>query len=177
MLNGSMLLDLSKIRTAHERYEKVYAADAFKASADYRIVEPVALAFDIFKDKTQFRLVGTLKTVLELPCSRCLEPFRLPVDSEFDLRYQPHTPHAAGDEREVEEDDLTTAFYDNDEIDLGQLMEEQFYLSLPMKPLCIEDCKGLCAQCGKNLNRETCDCKRDWEDPRLAALRQLRTKN
>ena len=47
-------------------------------------------------------------------------------------------------EREIEEDDLTTAFYENDEIDLGQLMREQFYLALPMKPLCRDDCQGLC---------------------------------
>ena len=171
------MLDLGKIRTAHERYEKVYAPDAFKTSGEYRIVEPVALAFDIFKDKDQFRLVGDVKTVLELPCSRCLEPFRSPVDSHFDLRYQPHAENTGEGEREVEEDDLTTAFYRNDEIDLGQLMEEQFYLSLPMKPLCADDCKGLCPQCGKNLNRETCDCKRGWEDPRFAALRELKTEH
>jgi uncharacterized protein len=172
-----MLLDLSKIRTAHERYEKVYQPDAFTSSADYRSVEPVSLAFDIFKDKDQFRLVGDVRTTLELPCSRCLESFRWPVDSHFDLRYQPKTHNTGEGEREIEEDDLTTAFYENEEIDLGQLMEEQFYLSLPMKPLCTEDCKGLCPQCGKNLNRETCDCTRDWDDPRFAALRELKTKN
>lgn len=172
-----MLLDLSKIRTPHERYDQVYRADAFTSGGEYRIVEPVALAFDIFKDKDQFRLVGDVKTVLELPCSRCLESFRWPVDSHFDLRYQPHAHNAGEGEREVEEDDLTTAFYQNDEIDLGQLMEEQFYLSLPMKPLCADDCKGLCPQCGTNLNRETCDCKRDWDDPRFAALRELKSKS
>jgi uncharacterized protein len=77
-------------------------------------------------------------------------------------------------EREVEEDDLSTAFYENDEIDLGQLMREQFYLSLPMKPLCLDDCQGLCPQCGTNLNRGTCGCQRTWEDPRFAPLRALK---
>ena len=56
--------------------------------------------------------------------------------SAFDLRYQPHAVNTGEGEREIEEDDLTTAFYENDEIDLGQLMREQFYLALPMKPLC-----------------------------------------
>jgi len=172
-----MLLDLGKIRTAHARYEKAYSPDAFKGQDEYRIVEPVSLAFDIFKDKDQFRLAGTVRTMLEMPCSRCLDPFRWPVNASFDLRYQPHTQNAGDDEREIEADDLTTAFYQNDEIDLGQLMEEQFYLALPMKPLCTDACKGLCPQCGKNLNRETCDCKREWDDPRFAALRELRTKN
>ena len=62
----------------------------------------------------------------------------------FDLRYQPRHENKGEGEREVEEDNLTTAFYENDEIDRGQLMREQFYLALPMKPLCREDCKGLC---------------------------------
>jgi uncharacterized protein len=56
-------------------------------------------------------------------------------------------------------------------------MREQFYLALPMKPLCSEACHGLCPVCGTNLNRGTCDCKRDWDDPRLAPLRELRSKN
>jgi uncharacterized protein len=78
-------------------------------------------------------------------------------------------------ERQIEEDDLSTAFYDNDEIDLGQLMREQFYLSIPMKPLCGDDCRGLCPICGTNLNRGACECKREWEDPRLAVLKTLQT--
>jgi len=68
---------------------------------------------------------------------------------------------------------MTTAFYENDEIDLAQLMREQFYLSLPMKPLCRADCQGLCVVCGTNLNRAMCDCKREWDDPRLAPLKAL----
>ena len=107
--------------------------------------------------------------MLELACSRCLEPFELPVDASFDVRYLPQSENT-GDEREVEEDDLSDAFYRDEQIDLGQLMEEQFYLALPMKPLCREDCKGLCASCGTNLNEATCDCQVRWEDPRLAGL-------
>lgn len=170
------MLDLSRIRTAQDRFERVYPPETIGAGTDdFRVVAPTSLAFDIFKDKRHFRLVGGVKTTLELPCSRCLEPFVWPVDAEFDLRYQPHSPAAAVEnEREIEEDDMTTSFYENDEIDLGLLMQEQFYLSLPMKPLCQEDCKGLCATCGTNLNRETCDCSTQWEDPRLAALKALK---
>ena len=75
ILRGSMLLDLSRIRTPHERYEKAYPADAFPADDSFRVVAPVALAFDIRKDKQHFQLTGGVQTALELPCSRCLEPF------------------------------------------------------------------------------------------------------
>ena len=172
-----LLLNLNKIRTAQDRIEQVYQPDQFEVDEDYRVVAPVSLAFDVFKDKQQFRLAGRVKATLELKCSRCLEPFAVPVDQEFDLRYQPHAVNTGEGEREIEEDDLTTAFYEHDEIDLGQLMHEQFVLALPMKPLCGDACKGLCPVCGVNLNTTTCDCKPAWEDPRLAALRELRTKN
>ncbi len=169
-----MLLDLSRIRTPHERYDKTFEAAALAADRDdFRVASPVSLAFDVFKDNATFRLVGTVRAVLELPCSRCLEPFAVPVDAGFDLRYQPHTQNTGEGEREVEEDDLTTAFYDRDQIDLGQLMCEQFYLALPMKPLCDAACRGLCPVCGLNLNKATCTCRHAWEDPRLAVLKAL----
>jgi len=172
-----LALDLSKIRTAQERFERAYRPDQLPTDDDFRIVEPVSLAFDIFKDKQQFRLVGRVRTTLELACSRCLESFSMPVDQTFDLRYQPHAQNSGEGEREIEEDDLTTAFYEHDEIDLGQLMREQFYLALPMKPLCTDACEGLCPVCGKNLNRESCGCARNWDDPRMAALRELKNRN
>jgi uncharacterized protein len=170
-----LALNLSKIKTAHEQFEQVYQPEALGGTGDdYRIVAPVTLVFDIHKDKQQFRLVGRVQTTLELSCGRCLESLVWPVDAEFDLRDHPHAENTGEGERAIEEDDLTTAFYEHDEIDLGQLMLEQFYLSLPMKPLCAIDCKGLCSVCGTNLNRGTCTCDRQWEDPRLAALKTLR---
>ena len=170
-----MLLDLSKIRSEHEYYEQTFAPEAFKGDReDFAIVQPAHLACDIYKkDKGQFRLVGRLQTTLELPCSRCLEPLPWSVDVSFDLLYQPQSSNAGEDEREIEEDDFTTAFYEDNRIDLEQLMTEQFYLSLPMKPLCREDCGGLCPVCGTNLNRGRCGCKQQWEDPRLAVLKKL----
>jgi uncharacterized protein len=173
-----MRLDLSKIRTAHTSIEELYRPEAFRGregDADvYLIAEPVTLRFDVLKTEERYRLAGSVRTVLELPCSRCLEPFRWPVDAAFDLVYHPQSSNVGEGEREVEEEDLATAFYENNEIDLGQLMREQFYLTLPMKPLCNDACHGLCPVCGINLNRETCDCKREWVDSRLAALRAIK---
>jgi len=175
-----LALNLARIRTARDgtekiRFEQTYEPQAVASATDpFRIVAPVDLAFDISRDKDQFLLDGRVKTTLELPCSRCLEPFGIPVNLAFDLRYLPRTVNSGDGEREIQEDDLTTAFYENDTIDLGQLMREQFYLALPMKPLCVEDCHGLCVQCGTNLNRGSCSCERDWVDPRLAALAKLK---
>lgn len=173
-----LALNLAKIRTSHERFEREYQPDAVGAPTDvYSVVAPVSLAFDIHKDKDKFHLVGRVATTLELPCSRCLEAFRLPVDAGFDLRYQPFSENAGEGEREIGEGDMDTAFYQNDEIDLGQLMQEQFLLALPMKPLCSDDCKGLCPTCGTNWNRAACDCATTWQDPRLAALKALKKES
>jgi uncharacterized protein len=173
-----LLLNLARIRTPHEQFEETYPPETFAADREtFAVVAPVSLAFDIRKEKQQFDLVGHVRTELELPCSRCLDPFRWPVDAAFDLRYVPRSENKGEGEREVEEDDVSTAFYENDTIDLRQLMREQIYLSLPMKPLCREDCQGLCAVCGTNLNRGTCNCRRDWEDPRLAVLKALKRES
>jgi uncharacterized protein len=138
------------------------------------IVEPVELEFDLHKDKEAFRLEGGARTELELACSRCLEPFRMPVDTRFDLRYLPASAMSTEDERAIEEDDLETSYYRDDQIDLNELLREQFYLALPMKPLCQDTCRGLCPQCGTNRNTGTCGCDVEWHDPRLAALAELR---
>ena len=58
-------------------------------------------------------------------------------------------------------------------IDLGEVMREQFFLALPMKPLCRPECKGLCPICGANRNRQECGCREEWVDPRLAGLKNL----
>ena len=170
-------LNLKTIRAAREQFEQQYGPEQVNQDGeDLFVLAPVGLAFDVYKDNDQFRLVGRVQTTLRLECSRCLEAFPRPVDSSFDLRYQPHSRNTAEGEREVEEDDLTTAFYENDAIDLGQLMREQIYLSLPMKPLCSVGCKGLCPVCGTNLNVAGCDCPGRWEDPRLAALKAIKSK-
>jgi uncharacterized protein len=172
-----MQLDLTRYRKPLSEFSHTFRPDEVPTEGDaYRVVAPVALSFEIHKDSDRFRLVGRVTTELELLCSRCLEPFRLPIDAPFDLRYLPATEVAADEEKEIEENDLETSYYRDDVIDLNELLREQFYLALPMKPLCTDACRGLCPQCGTNLNTGTCDCAPAWEDPRLAPLRALGTK-
>lgn len=156
--------------------EKVYpAADLSAETDDFRIASDVRFTGLLRKlDETRFRLTGTVRAMLELNCSRCLESFPLPVAADVDLTYVPQpagVPVAA--DVELQDEDLSTAYYHDHLLDLGEMLREQFHLALPMRPLCQEACKGLCPQCGTNLNRETCGCNVKWEDPRLAGLRSL----
>ena len=167
-------LNLATIRSPREHFEHVYQPGVLAGDEhSFTIAAPVTLSFDIEKAKDQYRLAGRVGTLIELSCSRCLEPFVWPVEAPFDLRYEPRAGLPGG-EREIHEQDFSSAVYDNDAIDLGQLMTERLYLALPMKPLCRDDCRGLCSQCGTNLNRGPCSCPRTWEDPRLAALKAKR---
>jgi uncharacterized protein len=108
---------------------------------------------------------GTLSSRLEQECVRCLEPFELSIDLKLEETFrlpgsnsQLDTPHQVGE---------------NGKLDLTPILREQGWLAIPMKPLCHPDCRGLCPQCGANLNQEQCACERTHVDPRLAALREL----
>jgi uncharacterized protein len=169
-----MQLELTRYRKPLNHFARTFQPEEVAQAGDsYRIVAPVGLEFDIHKDKDRFRLEGTVRTELELQCSRCLEPFRMPVDAQFDLRYLPASAMSTEAETPIEEDDLETSFYRDDQIDLNETLREQFYLALPMKPLCADGCRGLCSQCGANLNLTACGCETEMTDPRLAALKDL----
>jgi DUF177 domain-containing protein len=173
-----MRFDLTRLHGDREHVERELSPAAFDPQdEDYRVVAPVALAMDVEKaGGDAFRVSGRVSTTLELDCGRCLEPFTVPVDVPFELRYLPAAENTGDGEREVAEDDLTSAYYRDDALDVIELLREQFQLALPMKPLCQEACKGLCPECGANRNRTDCGCAPRWEDPRLAALKGLLTR-
>ena len=107
-------------------------------------------------------------------CGRCLENFGFTLDKDFAFVL---TPKPAKPERGAEElhsAELELSYYSSDEIDLAPLIAEQVMLALPTRPLCAEDCRGLCEACGANRNREKCDCSTGSGDPRMAIFRTLK---
>src|SRR4051812_12559523 len=105
-----MQLELTRYRQPLGHLSRTFSPAEVEQEGDsYRIVEPIALEVDIHKDKDRFRLEGTVRTVLELSCSRCLEGFRLPVDAAFDLRYLPASALGTEEERAIGEEDLETS--------------------------------------------------------------------
>jgi uncharacterized protein len=172
---SDLLLDVSQMREAQARVERTYAPEALPSDPDvYRIAVPITLRCDVRKNQQHYRLVGRLQTTLELVCSRCLDGFPLVVNEALEVLFLPQSENAGEGEREVEDEDLSTAYYREGVLDLGQLIQEQFYLVVPMKPLCGEGCKGLCPVCGINLNTATCPGHSGGLDPRLAVLEQLK---
>jgi uncharacterized protein len=127
----------------------------------------------IIKD---MRLRGDLSVGLDLQCARCLEPVRQEVRRDFELLYRPLGADAGRDELSVTDAEAEIGYYQGEGILLEDVLREQVLLALPLKITCREDCKGLCPHCGKNLNQEQCSCAAPLEDPRWAALKDIRDR-
>ena len=126
--------------------------------------------FDLHVTKAlkEITVRGKIWFSVESPCARCLKNVDLILAPEVKLTLLPERVSHEGDE------DVDYETYGGDEINLGSYLREIIAMSLPLKVLCREECKGLCPHCGANLNFEACSCKEDWVDPRFAALRNLK---
>ena len=119
---------------------------------------------------------GQSKITMDLNCSRCLDPYPFANSSKFHVRFRPR-PEVAEENEEIEitgEEELDVEFYAERTIPLRSLAVEQVQLVIPMKPLCDENCLGLCPKCGANRTREQCECEMSVTDDRWNALRGIR---
>jgi uncharacterized protein len=121
----------------------------------------------------EIHVAGRLAARVETVCARCLEPVTQELAPSFELRYRPVAAISREEEIELSPEEAEVGFYTGEGIFLADILAEQVHLALPMKLLCREDCRGLCAGCGANLNRERCRCDRRAVDPRLAPLAAL----
>jgi len=137
---------------------------------------------DLYADGTHCFASGTFKGHLTVACSRCVSATRIELDEKLMVTFLPPGEMPTDDDEpapgnedgaEVAEGDLDVFPFDGDKIDLEPLFREQFVLAIPYAPLCREDCKGLCPQCGTDRNSGTCSCEKPI-DPRLAALKGLK---
>ena len=134
-------------------------------------LQPVHADMNIKKVGDEIRIKGRVKTCLSFVCSRCLTPFKFPVDSSFDLVYLPEELDVVKEELGTE--DLNNFFYQHRQIDLREVVLEQLNLTFPVKPLCSEKCQGICPVCGKNQKHGKCGCVVKDSDPRLQKLKSF----
>ena len=131
-----------------------------------------ALSLFIERDKDDVLVRGRIRSRVPLTCSRCLAPFPMTVEADTDVRFTPR-PRWLGEAVELSADDLAVDFYTENLLDVDRLIETETTLRLPMKPLCRDDCRGLCPVCGGNRNQDPCACQVKFPDARLQALRSL----
>ncbi len=109
--------------------------------------------------KDDYKLVGDVNLSYDTVCDRCTKDLNERLDISID--------------KEINLSDTEDEFLVGSVLDLDKLIFEEIYLNLPVKTLCKKDCKGICLQCGANLNESTCDCDDLSIDPRLAKLKDL----
>jgi uncharacterized protein len=119
---------------------------------------PVTATVQVVRHLDNLLIKGVARGTMAGECARCLERFQLPLEQEFTV-YAERRPDGGvrGLDRELESDQYL-CFHDGISLELGNEVREALILGLPIQPLCREDCKGLCAGCGANLNVETCQC-------------------
>jgi uncharacterized protein len=122
------------------------------------------------------RLKGHWAGKFEVPCARCVEDVPIALESEFDLIFRPLGADAGPQERSISAVDTEIGYYQKDSLLLEDVLREQVLLSLPVRTLCKEDCKGLCPSCGANRNSQACTCEEGQTDPRWEALAGLRER-
>lgn len=125
------------------------------------------------RSDTGYVVEATLEGSAQLRCARCLGTFPLSLMEHFRLELQPASQAPVDEETQLQPGELEVRFFADPVLDLVELAAEQFELALPMKPLCREDCEGLCPACGADLNRGRCACPAN-DDPRWESLRSWR---
>ena len=168
-----MLIHLSEVLT-REGKEKTWEVPFERTSFDgadgtYPVIssEPVRIVLKNL-GKRKVSLKGGTSVTLRIPCARCLEP----VDYRCDLEFDEELDCGITEEERVKNLD-EQSYLSGYHLDADQLVCNELSLSLPMKVLCKEDCKGICNRCGTNLNHETCDCDTRSLDPRMAVIQDI----
>ena len=150
-----------------------FAVSASTTSSAYCSVKGFPIAIEV--NVTRKIPVSTVNFTADLTCSRCAEPYPFANPSPFTVRFRPRPEASVEEEVEItEEEELDVEFYSEPVIPLRELALEQVQLSIPMKPLCDENCLGLCPTCGVNRTREKCSCNEPVVDGRWGALKDLR---
>ena len=149
---------------------------AGEPARSFRFVGPILVRLDLLRTGRMVLVRSRIEAQVEWRCARCLESFRRTLSSEYTttLKPRPSSPSPSPEEVELTREDLETDFYEGEEIQLTPLVQDQVLLALPQKAICREDCRGLCPRCGKNLNRESCQCQDITLDPRFEPLRSFR---
>ncbi|MFZ5646474.1 MAG: YceD family protein [Bacillota bacterium] len=126
------------------------------------------LDITLFNNDGPLIMTGNLRGNIRIACGRCLEYFDMPVEAEIsEVYYNESMPDIRPEEGEE------WIPFRGDRIDITPEVIKSLLASIPMRPVCREDCRGLCQNCGVNLNMSACDCAKDDIDIRLEALKKL----
>jgi uncharacterized protein len=137
---------------------------------------PLQLQIKISKAVDKFVLDGTLHGGLRVRCDRCLEPFDFEIINNFHVYLLMRRPEQDEEDLELLDEEMEVDFIKGETVDLDDVIQEQIYLSVPIKCVCKTGCRGLCPQCGANLNVASCRCKTQSGHPAFLKLEKLKVQ-
>jgi len=169
-----MKIIVSKIpKEGIEIHSSVDAAGLNIDSSDFILNDNVHIDALINKDGDIFFVDGSIKTVIQVTCSRCAMDFPYPVYTVFHCHEEPVSSANKDMDMALKRGDMDVDHYAGDEVEINNLFREQLILAVPMYPLCRPDCPGLCPICGHNLNNGNCGCKKEDADNPFAVIKKL----
>lgn len=166
-----MKLDLRRLKNHPRETETFFLQargnDNFLTEVGGRFVKPVEVEIAVENTGTLFTGRGKIKTLLQLPCARCLKNFEYPLETDF------QAVMVENSQSHLYSPDEGFIFFDGEKADIGPVVDESIFMAIPICPLCQEECRGLCPVCGKDKNLENCSCQDDEIDPRWEKLKSL----
>ena len=174
-----MVFDIEEVGDAGLDFKFQLTKDQFKIDQeDCSLYKDVDVNGHLSRVGDDVYLKGYINTELTLECSRCLDQFVHPVVSRLIAHFVPHSHDSTlTREKELHASDIDTEVYKGKRIDLTQCIRDRILLMVPVICLCVCDCKGICPQCGLDLNERSCECVSDSSiDSRLEVLKKIKNK-
>ena len=168
------MLHLQQFETFPAR--TVLQGEPFEIEGEFETVLKVkdtGLDLNIQKSGEEYFCQGSLKALVQMECARCLGSFEREVANQTDFIICDRDSFEARAKEAIDDEDY--AFFQGSDlsVDLSDIVRQTVILAISMKPLCSEDCRGLCPDCGANLNDDSCRCRAEKTDPRWDALKKL----
>ena len=169
-----MRIELSELDHGRGSFAHVYEpVDLNLEDERVSLIRPAAINGTIRRSGSEVVVTGKVEAVVEVECDRCLTPVQLPINYQFELEYISVRDYESTSVAELTEDLMAVSTFDGESIDVDEIVKEQILLAAPARALCRETCKGICSNCGADLNAGKCGCDNKEVDPRWAALKNL----
>lgn len=170
-----MIIELFSVKDSPHKFEFLLAPEEIELEQEnVKLIENVKIIGELTKGIVRVDAEGTIRTKAEIECTRCIQPIEKEFEIPFKASFIAPEHFTEAKEAELNDEDLDVSVYEDDKIDLTELVREQIILNLPEQIFCKDDCKGLCAKCGGNRNLIDCKCEEKEIDPRWAALKNLK---
>src|SRR5687767_720104 len=170
-----MRIELEKLQGGKGGFAHVYQPEELNpVDESVRVTQPAEIKGNVKQAGHEVFVSGHVETRAQLECDRCLKLVELPVSADFALEYITGSDYESSSAAALSEEELAVSVFDGESIDVDEIVKEQILLAVPARTLCREECKGICPECGTDLNARQCNCADEEVDPRWAALQSFK---